>query len=295
MRIGIDWGGTKIELVALDDDGMIVWRERVATPKDDYAACINAVYELVDRAENNTGQTATLGIGIPGTLSQKTGLVKNANSVWLNGRPLKQDLEVRLDRDIHIQNDANCFAVSEAVDGAGAGEMLVAGVIIGTGCGCGIAVNGKALLGRQGIAGEFGHTPLGWLQEDEFPGNECWCGQRGCHETWISGTGFQRDFARRTGETILRPGNEILSLDTRESVDTYNAYCHRLARGLALLVNILDPDIIVLGGGMSNIPNLYDELPTLVRGFVFSDDFDTPILPARHGDSSGVRGAAWLW
>ena len=295
MRIGLDWGGTKIEVIALDVDGGVLARERVPTPKDDYEGCMAAACSLILKVETGLGITGSVGIGIPGTISPATGLVKNANSTWLNGKPLKQDLERRLDREVRIQNDANCMAVSEAVDGAGKGAWVVAGVILGTGCGCGIAIDGRAHHGRHGIAGEFGHVPLGWLRDDEFPGEECWCGRRGCMETWISGTGFQKDFARRSRETVLRPGDEILSLGSPAARATYDAYCDRLARGLAQLANILDPDIIVLGGGMSNVTGLYEDVPPLMCDYVFSDVFDTPVVPARHGDSSGVRGAAWLW
>ena len=295
MRIGIDWGGTKIELIALDDNGDVLLREREATPKNDYTRCLEAVGSMIARAEGKLGQAGTVGIGIPGTISPATGLVKNANSTWLNGQPLKQDLERLIERDVRIQNDANCLAVSEAVDGAGEGANLVAGIIIGTGCGCGIAIKGRALFGRHGIAGEFGHTPLPWPGADEAPGEKCWCGQYGCIETFVSGTGFQRDFANRVGEDTLRAAEEILKLGTPESEEAYRVYCHRLARGLAMLINILDPDVIVLGGGMSNVSGLYKDVPPLTGKFVFSDVFDTPLLPAKHGDSSGVRGAAWLW
>jgi len=294
MRIGIDWGGTKLEVIALGDDAGVLMRERVPTPSD-YSACVKAVVELVQLAEKKTGTRGTVGLGIPGTISPASGLVKNANSVWMNGQPLKQDMEAELKREVRIHNDANCFAVSEAVDGAGKGHRVVAGIILGTGCGCGIAIDGTAHVGRHGIGGEFGHTPLGWLERDEFPGETCWCGRTGCLETWISGTGFQRDFQRRTGEKTLRTGREILALGSSDARQTYDAYCHRLARGLAVLVNILDPDVIVLGGGMSNVQTLYADVPPLMGWYVFSDVFDTPILQAKHGDSSGVRGAAWLW
>lgn len=295
MRIGIDWGGTKIELGAFDDHGDQAFRERIATPQDDYGACIQAVVALVSRAEEHLGQLCSIGIGIPGTLSPASGLVKNANSVWLNGKPLKQDLESRLSREVRIQNDANCMAVSEATDGAGHGHRTVAGIILGTGCGCGLAIDGKAHTGHQGIAGEFGHTPLPWMGADEYPGEMCWCGRRGCLETWISGTGFCRDYQRRSGEAGLRKGEEILLLDTATSRASYADYCDRLARGLAVLVNIVDPDIIILGGGMSLVEELYVDVPPLMASYVFSDGFETPIVAAQYGDASGVRGAAWLW
>ncbi len=295
MRIGIDWGGTKIEVIALDEGGDVLLRERVATPQNDYQACVKAACDLVSLVEEKIKQTGSVGIGIPGTISPATGFVKNANSTWLNGQPLKQDLEAALKREVRIANDANCFAVSEAVDGAGEGRHVVAGIIIGTGCGSGIAIDGKALAGAQGIAGEFGHTPLAPMMEEEFPGLECWCGRRGCLETYVSGTGFSRDYGLRIGKAHSFSASEILALDDEISRATYAAYVSRLGRGLAMLVNILDPDVIVLGGGMSKISRLYADLPAQVRPHVFSDFFETPILQAMHGDSSGVRGAAWLW
>lgn len=294
MRIGVDWGGTKIELIALDDAGSPLLRERIATPKN-YISAVEAVCALVLGCERGIGRSASVGFGIPGTISSSTGLVKNANSTWLNGKPLKQDLEQKLRREVRIQNDANCFAVSEAVDGAGAGQAVVVGVILGTGCGCGIAINGKAILGKNAIAGEFGHVPLPWMKKDEYPGEVCWCGQKGCLETWISGTGFQKDFARRSGEQSLRSGAEILALNTPDAIAVLDDYCDRLARGLALLVNIIDPDVIVLGGGMSNVQTLYQRVPDIMKTYAFSDVFDASLRQAVHGDSSGVRGAAWLW
>lgn len=295
MRIGVDWGGTKLEVIALGDDGETLLRERVATPQDDYQACVQSVYDLVQMAEEKTGMQGSVGIGIPGTISPATGLVKNANSTWLNGQSLLDDLQSLLGREIRIQNDANCFAVSEATDGAGQGKHVVIGVIIGTGCGCGIAIDGKALAGRQGIAGEFGHTALSPMLETEFPGNSCWCGKRGCLETYISGTGFKRTYESKIGEPTHLSSQEILMFEDDESSQTYHEYCHQLARGLSQLVNILDPDIIVLGGGMSNVKSLYSDVPNLMKDYVFTDQFDTSIVCAKHGDSSGVRGAAWLW
>lgn len=294
MRIGVDWGGTKIEIIALDDAGVIILRERVSTPSD-YQASVKLVSEMIRQAEVRAGVKASLGFGIPGTVSPATGLVKNANSTWLNGKPLKQDLEVILGREIRIQNDANCFAVSEAVDGAGAEYSVVAGLILGTGCGCGIAIDGKALVGRQAIAGEFGHVPLPWMRPDEFPGRQCWCGQFGCLETWISGTAFQRDYQQRSGDSKMLSGDAILAQNSDVSNACYRDYCDRLARGCAMLINILDPDVIVLGGGMSNIEHLESDVQNLLSQYVFSDAVDTPVVRALHGDSSGVRGAAWLW
>ena len=295
MLIGIDWGGTKIEIIALDDDGTELLRERIATPKNDYEACVDAAVGLVQMCEARLGQSGSVGLGIPGTLSPATRLVKNANSTWLNGQNLKHDLEAKLGRDVRIQNDANCFTVSEAVDGAGAGKNVVCGIILGTGCGSGIAIDGAPLLGAQGIAGEFGHTPLPYMTNEEYPGNECWCGKRGCLETYISGTGFSRDYQARMAGENLQSVSEILALNSPESIACYDAYCDRLARGLSTIVNLIDPDVIVLGGGMSNIEPLYADLPEIMGNYVFSDGFTTPILRAQHGDSSGVRGAAWLW
>ena len=295
MRIGIDWGGTKLEIIALDDVGIPLLRERVSTPHNDYAGCIRAVCDLVASIESSTGKKGSVGIGIPGTISPASGLVKNANSNWLNGKPLQQDLQQGLGRNVRIQNDANCFAVSEAVDGAGKGRHMVAGVILGTGCGCGITIDGAALNGRHGIGGEFGHTPLPYMTKEELPGPECWCGKRGCLEAYISGTGLQRDFALRDPTNSKLSAQEILSLGNEQSRVAYETYCDRLARGLSQLVNIVDPDVIVLGGGMSNVTALYEDVPQLMGKYVFSDVFNTPIVQARHGDSSGVRGAAWLW
>ena len=295
MRIGIDWGGTKIEVIALDENGATLLRERVKTPRDDYQACVNAVSALVAMVEGKTGQSGSVGIGIPGTISPATGLVKNANSTWMNGKPLLSDMKDALARPVRIQNDANCFTVSEAIDGAGAGQPMVSGIILGTGCGSGVALNGKAIEGAQGIAGEFGHTPLPYMRPEEFPGNLCWCGKRGCLETYISGTGFQRDYEARIGLPSPLGAREILAIDDDMSRATYKAYVDRLARGLSQLINILDPDVIVLGGGMSNIDSLYEDVPPLLGEFVFSDFVSTKIVKAKHGDSSGVRGAAWLW
>ena len=295
MLIGIDWGGTKIEIIALADDGSTLLRERIATPKNDYEACVDAVVSLVQSCEARLGGKGSVGVGIPGTISPATGLVKNANSTWLNGQNLKGDLEAKLKREVRIQNDANCFTVSEAVDGAGTDKNVVAGIILGTGCGSGIVFDGKPLLGAQGIAGEFGHTPLPFMTAEEHPGHQCWCGRRGCLETYISGTGFSRDYQLRTGSASLLSVSDILAMNSTESAATYEAYCDRLARGLSTIVNLLDPNVIVLGGGMSNIEPLYQDLPKIMGVHVFSDGFTTPILRAQHGDSSGVRGAAWLW
>lgn len=296
MRIGLDCGGTKIEVIALDDQGSQLFRKRVATPRNDYEACLEAIKGLVCDTESATGSTGSVGVGIPGSISPLSGLVKNANMTWFNGRPLDQDLGVRLGRPVRVQNDANCFAVSEAVDGAGADCPVVFAVILGTGCGSGIALNGTAMTGHQANAGEIGHIPLPWMNETEFPGAACWCGRQACLESYVSGTGFERDFAEITGRRLS--GAEIMAgagQGDRECEQAFVRYKDRLARGLAMMCNILDPDVIVLGGGMSNVDRLYTELPDLIGRHIFSDTFETPIKKATHGDSSGVRGAAWLW
>ncbi|WP_422023164.1 ROK family protein [Roseibium sp.] len=296
MRLGIDWGGTKIEIIALDDAGAELFRRRSATPKDDYEGCIRVVKDLVNAAESATGQTGSLGLGIPGSLSPKTGVVKNANSTWMNGKPLDKDLEAALDRPVRIQNDANCLAVSEATDGAGAGAHIVHAIIIGTGSGSGIAIDAKAHLGANGIGGEWGGIALPWMTAEEFPGPDSWIGHKGVIDLWCSGTGFQWDYKERTGQALK--GHEIIDLKrSGDAVATkvYQDYVSRLARALAMSANLLDPDVFVLGGGMSNITELYDDLPDAMLPYVFSDTYETPIRKAKHGDSSGVRGAAWLW
>ncbi|WP_298982617.1 ROK family protein [uncultured Roseibium sp.] len=296
MRLGIDWGGTKIEIIALSNEGDEIFRKRVDTPRDDYQGCLDAVKFLVDAAEGETGQTGTLGLGIPGSLSPKTGLVKNANSTWMNGMPLDKDLERHLGRKVRIQNDANCLAVSEATDGAGAGAHVVHAIIIGTGCGSGIAIDRTAHRGANGIGGEWGGITVPWLKPDEFPGPDSWIGHKGVIDRWCSGTGFQLDYKEKTGKGLK--GHEIMDLK-RQGDETacvvYADYVSRLARSLAMSANLLDPDVFVLGGGMSNISELYEDLPPAIEPYIFSDTFDTPIRKAVHGDSSGVRGAAWLW
>ncbi len=296
MRLGVDWGGTKLGIVALSDEGEELFRQRVDTPKGDYRGCLEAVKGLVDAAEEATGRRGTVGFGIPGSLSPKTGLVKNANSTWLNGQPLDKDLQDLLGRPVRIQNDANCLAVSEATDGAGAGAPIVHAIIIGTGSGSGIAINGKAHLGANGIGGEWGAITVPWLKQDEYPGPDSWIGRKGVIDRWCSGTGFQMDYKERTGK--LLKGQEIMALKRsgdRTANAVYDAYVSRLARSLAMSANLLDPDVFVLGGGMSNIDELYADLPPAMQPYVFSDTFETPIRKAAHGDSSGVRGAAWLW
>ncbi|HVX98267.1 MAG TPA: ROK family protein [Pseudorhodoplanes sp.] len=296
MRLGIDLGGTKIEGIALGEDGAELARRRVPTPVGDYEKTLAAIAGLVAALESAAGRGGTVGIATPGAISPATGLMKNSNSVVLNGRPLDRDLESVLGRPIRIENDANCFAVSEAVDGAGAGALVVFGVILGTGVGGGIAVGGRALPGRHRIAGEWGHNPLPWPRDEERPGPACYCGRSGCVETFLSGPGLAADFFRSTGER--RSAEEIVGLHragdarARESLERYH---DRLARGLASVINVLDPDVIVLGGGLSNMDDLYPSLARRIGAHVFSDRADTPIVKARHGDSSGVRGAAWLW
>lgn len=299
MRIGIDLGGTKTEVIALSSEGNALFRHRISTPRNDYPATVQAIVDLVRLAEEKTGQTGTVGLGIPGTISPYTQRVKNANSTWLNGQPLDKDLAQALNRDIRIANDANCLAVSEAVDGAGAGQALVFGVIIGTGSGAGVAINGASRIGGNGNAGEWGHNPLPWMDEDELRYRAevpCYCGQQGCIETFVSGTGFAIDYQRLSG--VARKGADIITLLEQQdpvAALAMSRYEIRLAKSLAQVVNLIDPDVIVLGGGMSNVDRLYQTVPTLMKKWVFGDECETPVLKAMHGDSSGVRGAAWLW
>jgi fructokinase len=299
LRIGIDLGGTKIEGIALES-GRDLARLRVGTPRDDYRGTIAAIAEMVAALEARAGASGSVGIGIPGTISSSTGLVKNANSTWLIGQPLGVDLERALGRPVRIANDANCFAVSEATDGAAAGACVVFGVIAGTGTGAGIVVSGRVLEGANGIAGEWGHNPLPWPDADERPGPPCYCGRRGCIETFLSGPGFAADYQRRTGLDVAP--SEILARAAAGdpgAADAVARYERRLARSLASVINVLDPDVIVLGGGMSNIERLYETVPRLWGEWVFAagsgETVRTRLVPPRHGDSSGVRGAAWLW
>jgi fructokinase len=306
MRIGIDLGGTKIEGVALAEDGREVARRRVPTPRDDYEGTLSAVAALVADLERAAaagstrhGKNTTIGVGIPGAISLRTGLVKNANSTWLNGRPLDRDLQARLRHPIRVANDANCFALSEAADGAGAGARVVFGVIIGTGTGGGVVVDGSILEGPNRIAGEWGHNPLPWPDGTERPGPPCYCGRTGCIETFLSGPGLARDHGHGSPRMDAEfSAEEIASrAATGEPLAraTLARYHSRMARALASVINILDPDVIVLGGGLSHIESLYTEVPRLWGEFVFSDAVETKLIRARHGDASGVRGAAWLW
>jgi len=299
VRIGIDLGGTKTEVIALADDGKQLFRHRLPTPKNDYQQTIRTIVELVRLAEEATGERGTVGLGIPGSISPYTRVVKNANSTWLNGQPFDKDLSAALQREVRLANDANCLAVSEATDGAAAGAGIVFAVIIGTGCGAGIAINGRSLIGGNGTAGEWGHNPLPWMDEDELRHRQevpCYCGKQGCIETFVSGTGFAGDYQRLSGAKLK--GNEIIHLAEQQdplAELAVSRYETRLAKSLAHIVNILDPDVIVLGGGMSNVERLYKTVPQLVKPWVFGGEFETPIRKAVHGDSSGVRGAAWLW
>ena len=316
MRIGIDLGGSKIEGLVLGppvpnggpNGGQELARRRVPTPTGDYAATVAAVAELVAALANDSGcgADAPVGVGIPGAISLETGLIKNANSTCLIGRPFDRDLRAATGRPVRLANDADCFTVSEATDGAGAGHAVVFGVILGTGVGGGITVNGRLLAGRNAIAGEWGHNPLPWPQVlagaapgpdgDERPGPVCYCGKRGCIETFVSGPGLERDFERASGRR-LAAAEIVKAADSgdKDADAAMHRYAHRLARALASVINVLDPGVIVLGGGMSNAGRLYDAVPKLWGEFVFSDAVTTPLRPAKHGDSSGVRGAAWLW
>ena len=296
FRIGVDLGGTKTEAVALDRSGQIVARQRVASPQGDYQATVLNIRDLVHAIEAEAGGMGSVGVAIPGTISPASGLVKNANSTWLIGYALDKDLGSVLGRPVRLANDANCFALSEAVDGAVQGMDVVFGVIIGTGVGGGLVVGNRAITGPNAIAGEWGHNPLPWPDESEWPGEPCFCGQRGCIETFVSGTGMTRDHESVNGRKLsaeeIVAGAEAGDAATQATLARYE---RRLAKALASILNVLDPDAIVLGGGVSNLQRLYDNLPSLVSQYSFSDEISTPILPNLHGDSSGVRGAAWLW
>lgn len=293
QRIGIDLGGTKTEIILLDTGGTPILRRRRSTPRG-YEASLRNIADMVAEAEQEGGQEASIGVGIPGCISPATGLVKNANSQVLNGNPFDRDLATLLGRDVRVANDANCFALSEAVDGAAAGHGLVFGVILGTGTGAGIVINGRILIGRHGLAGEFGHIPLPWPQPEELPLPRCWCGQAGCLELYLSGPGLARTCDGPDARDASTLPARALAGDAR-AANALDHHADRLARALAVITNLLDPDCIVLGGGLSNMTHLYDELPTRMRRYVFSDQLSPHIVKAQHGDSSGVRGAAWLW
>jgi fructokinase len=292
-RIGIDLGGTKIEIAVLEPDGTEILRRRVSTPHG-YQETLDAITALIGECETHLGVTARVGIGIPGVISPATGLVKNANSIALNGHRFDYDVSHALAREVRVENDANCFALSETIDGAGAGFGVVFGVILGTGCGAGIVMHGQVHQGPHRIAGEWGHCPLPWPKGTEVPGNLCWCGKNGCLETYVAGPSLAHD--------CDGPGaHDASGLPARASAGdamaqaALNRHADRLARGLAAVINLLDPDAIVLGGGLSNMDHLYTDLPRRIPAFAFSDTVTTPILRNKHGDSSGVRGAAWLW
>lgn len=296
IRIGVDFGGTKIEAAALDEAGEYAARVREPNPGD-YQGAIAAVVKVVGEAERQAGvKEATVGMGMPGSISPKTGRMRNANSVWLNDMPFKEDLEKALGRPIRMENDANCFALSEATDGAGAGAEGVFGAILGTGCGGGVVVRGRTVEGHNRIGGEWGHSPLPWPSAEERASHTCWCGRTDCLETWISGTAFWEDYHRVTGRKLA--GDEIMAAaraGEAEAVSAFDRYVNRLGRALAVICDVMDPDVIVFGGGMSNTLELYERVPPVVARYAFSDVFTTRILQAEHGDSSGVRGAAWLW
>jgi fructokinase len=296
VRIGIDLGGTKIEGIALDDAGTTLVRTRVASPQGSYEATLTAIQQVVAAIERQIGARGSIGIGIPGTISTTSGRVKNSNSTWLNGTLMARDLPERLGRPIRFANDANCFALSEATDGAAAGAAVVFGVIVGTGTGGGVVVQGRVLAGVNGVAGEWGHNPLPWPEDEERPGPPCYCGRSGCIETYLSGPGLQRDFSRLSGRSLdVHDIVEQAATAESEARACLQRYEDRMARSLASVINLLDPDVIVLGGGLSNIERLYTQVPARWSRYVFSDHVATRLVRAAHGDSSGVRGAAWLW
>ena len=296
MRIGIDLGGTKIEIIALDDAGVELARQRVATPQGDYSGILNTIAALISDVETTTKRRGSIGIGTPGSSSPATGLMRNSNSICLNGMPVKKDLENLLQRPIRMANDANCFALSEATDGAAQGAAVVFGVIVGTGTGAGVVVNRRVLTGPNAIAGEWGHNPLPWPQDNERPGPDCYCGKHGCIETFLAGPSFERDYAQATGNKV--GAHEIVMLAEKSDTKAEQIllrYENRMARSLAHIINVLDPDVIVLGGGMSNVQRLYKNVPAIWGQYVFSDVVLTRLVAPKYGDSSGVRGAAWLW
>jgi fructokinase len=296
MRLGIDLGGTKTAAIVLDDRGRTVWEQRKPTPRNDYDATVELIAGLVAEGERAAASQCPVGIGMPGAISPATGLVKNANSTWLNGRPLREDIERRLGREVRLANDANCLAVSEATDGAAAGADVVFGAILGTGVGGGIVVRGRLVTGANAIAGEWGHNPLPWPEDDERPGRECYCGRRGCLETFLSGPALSAAYGDRAGRTesgetvvaLAASGDEV----ARAVLDRWTT---RLARALASVINVLDPDVIVVGGGLSRLDHIYSRVPEIWGTWTFSDRVTTRLVQARFGDASGVRGAAWLW
>ena len=295
MRIGIDFGGTKIEAVGLGADGAILVRKRVPNPGS-YDAAIDAVAGLVAFIESESGRTGTIGMGTPGSRSPRTGLMRNSNSTYLNGRRFGDDLEARLGRPVRLANDANCLALSEATDGAAAGARVAFAIIVGTGCGGGLVVDGSLVEGVGGVAAEIGHIGLPWPSAEEAPGPKCWCGLHGCLETWVSGSGLQRDHLERTGQALDAPGIVAAArLGEAASVESLDRYVDRLGRAIAMVTNLVDPDVFVLGGGMSNVTELYERLPAVVERYAFSDQWAGRIAPAVWGDASGVRGAARLW
>jgi fructokinase len=299
MRIGIDLGGTKIEGLVLDDAGKELARLRTATPSHSYEATVQGIADMVRELEDKVGARCRVGVGHPGAISPATGLIKNANSTHLNGHPLDRDLKQALEREeVRLSNDANCFAVSEAADGAGRGWPIVFGVILGTGVGGGVVIDGRPVGGAQAIGGEWGHNALPLPRDDERPGPPCYCGRNGCVEAWLSGPAFQNQFASRTGRELRATDiAEAAEAGDRQAVEAFELYCDRLARSLANVINLIDPHVIVLGGGLSKMKQLYRHVPELWKGYIFSepDSIVTRLLPPLHGDSSGVRGAAWLW
>jgi fructokinase len=302
MYVGVDWGGTKIEAIALDENGRTLFRHRVDTPRSDYHGCLKAIVDLVDGMDAVTGRCDRVGIGLPGSLDPRTGIAKGASSTWMNGRHAEEDLREALGRAVRTSNDADCFAVSEAVDGAGVGHRTVFAVILGSGAGAGIAIDGRAHHGPNNGAGEWGHNPLPVPDVTEIPGPPCYCGKHGCLETWVSGPAFSRDYRRHAeiGLTEPVPTNPAEIVERMRAGDrlarlVWHRYVDRVGRGLSLVLNTLDPDVLVMGGGMSNVDELYADLPPVLARHTFTPVLYTPVVKAEHGDSSGVRGAAWLW
>ena len=297
MRLGVDLGGTKIEAAVLAADGAIVWRERVATPREDYDGTIAAIAALVARGEDAVDARCPVGLAIPGAISAATGRIKNANSTWLNGRAFQEDVTRVLARDIRMANDANCLAVSEATDGAAAGAAVVFAAILGTGTGGGVWAHGRVVAGANGIGGEWGHNPLPQPTDDERPGPACYCGRRGCIETFLSGPGLAADYARRSGAEGVTGEDVARRAEAGDAAAeaALAAWEDRAARAFGSIINVLDPDVIVVGGGLSKMARMYENVPARWGAYVFSDRVDTRFVPAKHGDASGVRGAAWLW